>query len=421
MDREFPLKTLLVAHSFEGGAGRAAHRLFQALSTHQAPAISLSAMVRTRGIPSDVDESRVLPINLPTSKKICLEATSRGFRFVARGRRNGPLSPAIFNTGLLRQVQNAKPDVVNLHWLGNNTLSIPEIGSIEAPIVWTLHDEWFFRGAEHYGDDGRAVTSYDAKLGDLSSLFDFNRLIWRQKKRRWASKMHLVAPSNWLGQRASESILGSRHEVHVIPNPLDLEFWKPIPRSEAAETLGIDPSKTYVLSGSLNPEKDFRKGRDLTIQVLKLLGHGETRLESTEVLFFGGGSGFGRIGRLPYRDFGPLDDQQLRAAYSLARVMLLTSRQENLPQTGTEATACGTPIVAFNVGGLSDVVSNGETGILVEPFDIQLMADSVRRIVTNSNLAANMASAARQRAVGLWSTERISDRYREVFRQAAGR
>lgn len=421
MEQEFPLKTLLVAHSFEGGAGRAAHRLFQALSRHQGPAISLSAMVRTRGIPSDVDVSSVLPINLPTSRKIFLEASARGFSFVARGGRNGPLSPAIFNTGLLRQVLNANPDVVNVHWLGNNTLSIAEIGAIEAPIVWTLHDEWFFHGAEHYADDASAVSRYDAQPGDLRLLFDFNRLVWRQKERRWGRGMHLVAPSGWLGQRARESALGNRHEVHVIPNPLDVDFWKPIPRTEAAETLGVDPSKNYILSGSLNADNDLRKGRDLATQVLALLGQGETSLESTEVLFFGGDSGFGRIGQLPYRDFGLLDDRQLRAAYSLATVMLLTSRQENLPQTGTEATACGTPVVAFNVGGLSDVVSHGETGVLVEPFDIHVMADAVRGIVTNSNLVATMASAARQRAIGLWSAETIGERYRDVFRQAAGK
>ena len=418
MEEDFPLRTLLVAHSFEGGAGRAAQRLFHALTRHQAGTLSCSAMIRTRSGSSDADASRIFPISLSTSKKIWLEASSRVSRILSSPNRPGPLSFALFDTGVLRRVQSAKPDVVNLHWLGNNTLSIGEIAKIQAPIVWTLHDEWFFHGAEHYADDDRAFTGYDANKRASSLFFDLNRFVWSEKMRRWAGGMQLVAPSNWLAQRAQESVLGRRHKVHVIPNPLDLEFWKPIPKAVAAEILGVDPSKTYILFGSLNSERDFRKGKDLATQVLALLGQNETALESAEVLFFGGDPGVGRIGQVPYREIGLLDDGQLRAAYSLATVMLLTSRQENLPQTGTEATACGTPVIAFKVGGLSDVVSDGETGILVEPFDIKAMADSVRDVVTNSNLSASMAKAARQRAVELWDSERVGSRYKDVFRKA---
>jgi nucleoside-diphosphate-sugar epimerase len=75
------------------------------------------------------------------------------------------------------------------------------------------------------------------------------------------------------------------------------------------------------------------------------------------------------------------DDLSLRALYSAADAFVLPSRQDNLPNTGLEAHACGTPVVAFNTGGLPDIVADRVTGALAEPFEPASLAAAIRWVL----------------------------------------
>ena len=65
------------------------------------------------------------------------------------------------------------------------------------------------------------------------------------------------------------------------------------------------------------------------------------------------------------------DDISLALAYAAADVVMVPSRLDNLPQTATEAIACGTPVVGFEQGGMSDVIEHQKTGWLAKPFDVK--------------------------------------------------
>lgn len=412
-------KVLLVSHSFSGGAGRAAERLFQAVATHESASVTCDALVGQRkrfGHPSiDPAVARFQPTMY---QKIAIEIPTRLARLLGGPKDSGLLSPALLRTGLVKRINKSGPDVVNLHWLGHNTLSVQEIAEIDAPIVWTLHDEWFYRGAEHYGDDSRPFQGYANVSNSTGKFFDLNRMVWNLKQRHWTTPMHLVSPSNWLAKNASDSIIGRHHTVHVVPNPLDTGFWKPLPKAEAAKVLGLDPDPVYLLSGSLAADSDPRKGRDLVTKALEDVVPRDMSEERTEVLFFGGRPRQGRIGSLDFRDLGTLNNTQLRAAYSLASVLLFGSRQENLPQTATEATSCGTPVIAFSVGGLPDIVSDGITGFLIEPFETPAMTHAIETVLETPSLKAKMGETARKKAQALWSEQVVSSQYREIFLQA---
>ena len=75
------------------------------------------------------------------------------------------------------------------------------------------------------------------------------------------------------------------------------------------------------------------------------------------------------------------DDLSLRLLYSAADVMVVPSIQEAFGQTASEAQACGTPVAAFKIGGLLDVVSHKETGYLADPYDPKSLAYGINWII----------------------------------------
>ena len=72
------------------------------------------------------------------------------------------------------------------------------------------------------------------------------------------------------------------------------------------------------------------------------------------------------------------DDEKLKLYYSASNLFIIPSMQDNLPGTGIESHACGTPVIGFNIGGLPDIVTDKVTGALVNPFDTNSLADKIK-------------------------------------------
>src|SRR5660398_251756 len=97
-------------------------------------------------------------------------------------------SPALLPSQMRAQLNAGAADVVNLHWVCGEMLSVKDIGRITKPVVWTLHDMWAFCGPEHGG-------------------LDIDRWTWRRKRKAWKRPFHIVTPSRWLADCARESAL----------------------------------------------------------------------------------------------------------------------------------------------------------------------------------------------------------------------
>jgi glycosyltransferase involved in cell wall biosynthesis len=102
-------------------------------------------------------------------------------------------------------------------------------------------------------------------------------------------------------------------------------------------------------------------------------------------------------------------------------VFVIPSRQDNLPNTGLEAHACGTPVVAFRTGGLADIVDHHVTGALAQPFDPLSLAASIRWVLEDPQRCRQLGAAARQRAERLWDPARVAGLYAHVYHQALKR
>jgi glycosyltransferase involved in cell wall biosynthesis len=319
-----------------------------------------------------------------------------------------------------RAIDSSDADVVNLHWISAEMMSVEDIGRIDKPLVWTLHDMWAFCGAEHYSPDGpqaRWRHGYDAAnrpAGDRG--LDMDRWTWKRKRKAWRNAMHIVCPSNWLARCARESALMHEWSVSAIPNTLDLNVFKPQDRGFCRAALNLPADRRIVLFGAIGGGQDPRKGYDLLLEALR---HLAARDEAQVILctIFGESEPHPSPGLpVPTRWMGFLhDDVVLALLYGAADVMVVPSRQENLVQTGTEAQACGCPVVAFDGAGIRDVVQHLETGYLAEPFDAADLASGIAYILENGARRLKLGKAARERALRLWSPSVVVPQYLEVY------
>ena len=100
-------------------------------------------------------------------------------------------------SNILRKIKKFNPDIVHLHWIGNEMLSIKQISMIEKPIVWTLHDMWPYCGSEHYTFSDRYVHGYSDALNKSFLSFDLDKYIWELKKKYFKKNIFLVPKSEW--------------------------------------------------------------------------------------------------------------------------------------------------------------------------------------------------------------------------------
>ena len=332
-------------------------------------------------------------------------------------------SPAIVSSTWPQRLNASDADVVHLHWVQGEMLSVEDIGRIRKPILWTLHDMWAFCGAEHYTDDLRWRESYrPGNRPAHESGFDLNRHTWQRKRKHWRRPIHIVCPSQWLADCVKASALMAEWPVSVVPNPLDTDLWRPIEQRLARELLGLPHGAPLLLFGAMGGGNDPRKGFDLLLAALKQL-RAEPNLQELQLVVFGQLApreppelGF------PIHYTGHLhDDLSLRTLYSAADLLAVPSRQEAFGQTASEAHACGTPVVAFRTGGLPDIVDHQRTGYLAQPFDPYDLAAGIRWVLADPSRRQALGHAARERAVQLWNPARVAGLYAEVYRQAMER
>jgi glycosyltransferase involved in cell wall biosynthesis len=415
-----------------GGAARATLRIHQALLQNES-LLGLESRIYATKAKSGCRATYPLPTADKTGFKQMRLSTQRISRFcfyqrLKRFRTGNPTFHSFnqFPTARIEAVNSLSGDLFNLHWVGSDVLSIQEISQLNRPVVWTLHDQWAFCGAEHYtspppGSDIRYMEGYHAlNRPQHESGPDLNREIWLMKCRFWRNPMQIICPSKWLADCASRSVIMKGWKVQVIPYPIDTSFWKPLGRDFACMKLGLDPSKAYLVFGAFGGTQDPRKGGDLLLESLKKLKVSQYVCDTTslELLVFGesepdGGTPF------PFKThyFGSIsDDERLALIYCAGDAMLIPSRQDNLPNTGLEAQACGVPVIAWETGGLPDIVADQQTGVLVKPFDTSEFTNAIHRVTTDRKLKQWFMHNSRVRALDLWSPTVIAKQYSDFYR-----
>ena len=316
--------------------------------------------------------------------------------------------------------------IVNLHWCVS-TFDLPLFFARLSPqtkVVLTLHDMNYFTGGCHYSCHCRR---YEADCGNCHWLKspsenDLSRRNYLVKKEVFntlnVERICIVSPSNWLSDCASSSSLLKKFRIETIPYGVETDVFVPSESSDFRRRYEIsDAAKTVLfVADSLT---NRRKGIDLLLDSLNNLSD-----IPLVVIALGDCS-------LQHCDIPPnvkliapgyfQNQSALAEAYCAADLFVIPSRQDNLPNTVLESLACGTPVVGFNVGGIPDMVRQGETGFLAQPNDPADLAKAIKRFFSLTD-AQNQKIRAKCREVALeeYSLLAQARAYKTLFEQLVG-
>ena len=408
------MKILIVnIYDVEGGAARAAYRLHKALLAADVQ----SNMLVQRKLTDDYS------VQGPVSKKQKIISMIKYYVdqipvFFYKERSANLFSPAWFSSGdILKQINQAQPDIVHLHWICKGLLSVEDIGKIKAPIVWTLHDSWAFTGGCHIPGECKNYINGCGSCESLGSkkIHDLSEKVYMRKQKTYAlmGNITVIAVSNWLKDSAKNSALFKNSNVIRIANAIDTKLFAPVNKSTARSILNITEGNRVVLFGAMSATSDLNKGYRELIEAIN-------KLSSTniEIVIFGSRQPQ-IVPNLKYKMHyvGRLhDDISLKVVYSAADVMVVPSLMEAFGQTATEAMACGTPVVAFQTTGLLDIVDHKINGYLAKAFDTTDLARGIEWVLSTKSYG-QLAQNARDKVIREFDSEVIATKYIALYRQ----
>ncbi|RME78983.1 MAG: glycosyltransferase [Planctomycetota bacterium] len=281
-------------------------------------------------------------------------------------------SPHISRFDLTYHPAYQKADILNLHWV-SHFLDFPSFFTKNnKPIVWTLHDMFPFTGGYHYDEDEN-ISSHVSYLRKQEKL-----------KEKWYQdqKIIFVAPSKWMYNEARSSAVLQGKAILHIPYGVDTQLYRPLDQGFCRNILRIQNPRLPVILFVAQNIRDKRKGFSYLVEALKQIKEPICLLA---------------VGKKPRKSFknhlppgsqeyyvGTITDEALMSIiYNTADLFVIPSLQDNLPNTVLESLACGTPVVGFQVGGIPDMVNNGENGFLAPLRSSESLFEAIELGINN--------------------------------------
>lgn len=332
---------------------------------------------------------------------------------------NRYFSPARCPDSLAHRVSMINPDVVHLFWVNSSFMKVETLRQFKKPIIWTLHDMWPFTGGCHYDDEcGRFRQSCGLCpiLGSASN-HDLSRQIWERKQQSWRDvPIVVIATSHWLAEIAKASTLFKDKRIEVIPNGLDTAKYKPFDKRAAREVYGLPQDKNLILFSAMGVTLDKRKGSHLLYPALKKIAQAGWG-ERTELVVIGATTPANPpdLG-MKVHYMGQLHDEISQILlYSAADATVAPSTQENLSNTVMESLSCGTPVVAFNIGGMPDMIDHQSSGYLARAFEPDDLAAGIVWVLEDKVRHEVISRQARKTVEERYAIEAIAHRYLALY------
>ncbi len=309
------------------------------------------------------------------------------------------------------------PDWINIHNLHS---AIPKgwrddlvkVCLNRAPTVWTLHDMWSFTGRCAYAYDCRRFLSgCDENCptpNEYPALAPHRiRNVWlkREHLMRELSNLIAVTPSQWLAGEAKQGFWKD-HRIEIIPYGIPLQTFCPMEKDNARKALGLPTDQPVLLLVSVDLT-ERRKGSAFLMKALDLLPFKVT------VITLGANPPEIHGKHILHRPLGYVEDDSTKCmAYNAASLLVHPSIADNLPNVILESIACGTPVVAFNTGGVEDAVRPGVTGWLADAISAESLAKAIEMGLDHSK---ELAGSCRRVAEEEYSDDLQARRYLQLM------
>ncbi|MBA3646288.1 MAG: glycosyltransferase [Gemmatimonadaceae bacterium] len=282
----------------------------------------------------------------------------------------------------VRARRTVEPDVIHAHWWFPSGVVGTWLGGLShVPLLTTMH-----------GTDVR-----------LARTVGVARPLFRHVIQHSAA---VTTVSKWLGEEV-QKLNSSAHPI-VAPMPVATNLFAPKGEREKGRLLFV---------GRLNNQKGLEHlihaFADMkNASALDVVGDGPAR-DTLQAL----AAELGVSGRIRWH--GQLKQTELAAFYQKASALVVPSAKEGLGMVAIEALLCETPVVAFDSGGLRDIVQHDRTGVMVPPGDRKALASAVDGVFANEARARDLGKAGRLYALATFAPESAARKYADIYRQLA--
>jgi glycosyltransferase involved in cell wall biosynthesis len=318
------------------------------------------------------------------------------------------------NPLLFYYIKKINPDVINLHWINNGFISIKQIGKLEKlniPIIWTLHDMWPFTGGCHYTGGCEKYKKHCGTCPQLKSSKkkDLSYKIFEKKKN--FSGISVICLNRWMKKCVKESELFSNGKVDIIPNGFNLDILKPRNRELGRKKFNLPLNKKIILFGAVSVD-DERKGFIYLEKALNrinnqdyvgvIFGKCEKKIDlKIDTYYLGNIKG----------------EKEISLLYSSANVFVCSSLEDNLPNTLIESMSSGTPVVAFEIGGIPDIIDHKKNGYLAKPFDVDDLGRGIEWCIEDKKRNDQLGKNAREKVLKNFSQEVVSQKVVSFYKK----
>lgn len=283
----------------------------------------------------------------------------------------GIMSVYSMNGLKITKIKEINPDIIHIHnWF--NLLSVRQLRKLskEFPIVFTMHDERLLTGGCHNHLD---CAEFNSGCGNCPALrLPISK---RVRKARIQSErlihennVRITSPSNWLKKEVEESTFGIIHPI-VLPNPLSKAFYE---HSDEIDT-GNSTDAQQLLFIAANPWVRLKGLNRLIRALIEIEKEGSHKFSLTVVGNVTRGTQVPNFVRLA----GTVEDANLVHEIIKSDLVFVPSYSENLPSVISESQYLGNVVVATNVGGIPEMISDMSTGLIQR--DQESFVDLVRR------------------------------------------